>query len=545
MRVGLVRPATVAGDDVRRPRLILGTVVLAVLGVAVSVSVFGAGRSSAAGGRLLLVPQQYKSIGDAVAAAKPDDFILVGPGTYHEAITVKTPHVTIRGVDRNAVVLDGEHKRTDGVYVDEANGVEVDNMTARNYQRNGFWWDGVTGYAGRFLTAQNSVSYGVYAFDSTIGEFSDDEASGHGDSGFYVGQCFDCKALITRVHSFNNSLGYSGTNAGGVVITDSEWDNNMAGIVPNTLSSEEDYPQGGKTGNTISGNNVHDNNNRTAPATFAIGPVNPPIGIGIEIAGGWNNIVQGNRVRGEDHYGIALHWLTTPEVGNQIRSNDVKGSGKDADLSWDGVGANNCWEGNAGASSYPPAIETTNTCAAGGLPVGGDPASGILIALNGAGITEPRTPTDQPHGGAADSMPDPCAGAPSGCEQALSSSRAAPPVVVNAPVTAVKGSSYSSSPTTPSTPASTAQIVAGLQHTPTQEELATSLAAALANLQQKPIDVRVPANGQDLVGGAALALAVLSLLLLGTAAAGWLVRRPHLSTSPSPSPSRSGDENRR
>ena len=499
--------------------------VLVAVGVVILFVAVPTVRTGASGGRLLLVPQQYKSISAAVAAAHPDDFILVGPGTYHEAVTVKTPHITIRGVDRNGVVLDGEQKRTDGVYVDGANGVEVDNMTARNYQRNGFWWESVTGYAGRFLTAQNSVSYGVYAFDSTVGEFSDDQASGHGDSGFYVGQCFDCKALITRVHAFNNSLGYSGTNAGGVVITDSEWDNNMAGIVPNTLSSEEDYPQGGKTGNTISGNSVHDNNNRTAPATFAIGPVNPPIGIGIEIAGGWNNIIEGNQVRGQDHYGIALHWLTTPEVGNQIRRNDVKGSGKDADLSWDGAGADNCWEGNGGASSDPPAIETTNSCA-GGSPVGGDPATGVLIALNGAGITEPRSPADQPHGGPADPMPDPCAGAPSGCREALSSSRAAAPVMVNAPVAQVKGTSYSGSSTTPGTPASTAQIVAGLQHTPTQAELATSLAAALANLQQRPIDVRIPASDRDLVGGAALALAVLSLLLLGAAGAGWLVRRP-------------------
>jgi hypothetical protein len=411
-------------------------------------------------------------------------------------------------------------------------------MTARNYQRNGFWWEGVTGYAGRFLTAQNSVSYGVYAFDSTIGEFTDSEASGHGDSGFYVGQCFDCKALITRVHAFNNSLGYSGTNAGGVVILDSEWDTNMAGIVPNTLPSEEDYPQGGKVGNTISGNSVHDNNNRTAPATFAIGPVNPPIGIGIEIAGGWNNIVQGNTVRHQDHYGIALHYLTTPEVGNQVRRNDVAHSGKDADLAWDGSGANNCWEGNAGASSDPPALETTNGCS-GGSPVGGDPAAGILVALNGAGITEPRSPADQAHGGPADPMPDPCAGAPSGCREALSSARAAAPVVVNGPVAkgsagggAGSGGGYGSA-TTPANPASTAQIVAGLQHTPTQEELATSLAAALANLHQRPIDVRVPAPGRDLVGGAAVALAVLSLLLLGGAGAGWVVRRPR--------PSRSGD----
>ena len=501
---------------------------LALLGVVSVLAMVAvpASPSTGASGHLLLVPQQYKSISAAVAAAHPYDFILVGPGTYHEAVVVKTPHLTIRGVDRNAVVLDGEKKRTDAVYVDGANGVEVDNMTARNYQRNGFWWEGVTGYAGRFLTAQNSVSYGVYAFDSTVGEFSDDEASGHGDSGFYVGQCFDCKALITRVHAFNNSLGYSGTNAGGVVITDSEWNDNMAGIVPNTLPSEEDYPQGGKVGNTISGNDVHDNNNSTAPATFAIGPVNPPVGIGIEIAGGWNNVIEGNTVRGQKHYGIDLHWLTTPEVGNQVRRNHIAGSGKDADMAWDGVGGNNCWEGNTGASSDPPALETTNACS-GGSPVGGDPASGILVLLNAAGITEPRSPVDQPHGGSADGMPDVCAGAPSGCQAAVTSSTSATPVVVNGPtkVLGAKTSEYGSS-SAPALPASTAQIVAGLQHQPTQEELATSLAAALANLNQRPIDVRIPAGGRDLVGGAAVAMAVLSLLLLGAATAGWVVRRP-------------------
>jgi hypothetical protein len=165
--------------------------------------------------------------------------------------------------------------------------------------------------------------------------------------------------------------------------------------------------------------------------------------------------------------------------------------------------------------------------------VGGDPGSGILVLLNGAGITEPRSPADQAHGGPADPMPDVCAGAPSGCREALSSARSAAPVTVNAPVTTkVKGSTYASgsgsgSQTTPGTPASTAQIVAGLQHTPTQEELAASFAAALANLRQRPIDVRVPAAGRDLVGGAAVAMAVLALLLLGGAGAGWLVRRPH------------------
>ena len=57
-------------------------------------------------------------------------------------------------------------------------------------------------------------------------------------------------------------MGYSGTNAGGdLAIVNSEWRDNMAGIVPNTLDSEANPPQRDVL---IAGNYVHDNNSTTA-----------------------------------------------------------------------------------------------------------------------------------------------------------------------------------------------------------------------------------------------------------------------------------------
>ena len=156
-----------------------------------------------------------------------------------------------------------------------------------------------------------------------------------------------------------------------------------------------------------------------------------------------------------------------------------------------------------------------------------------MVALNGAGITEPRTAAAQPHGGPADGMPDVCAGAPPGCAAATSTARAAAPVVVSGKtVTAGSGGYGSPGTTRPTTPASTAQIVAGLQHTPTPAELTAELAAALANIRQRPVDVRVPAASRDLVGGAALTMGVLSLVLLCAAGVGWAVRRPRAAPSP-------------
>src|ERR1700739_1282953 len=70
------------------------------------------------------IPGQYSSIQAAVDAAQPGDWVLIGPGDYHEtgnrvpagavggdtagaAVLVTTPGLWIRGMDRNGVVLDG------------------------------------------------------------------------------------------------------------------------------------------------------------------------------------------------------------------------------------------------------------------------------------------------------------------------------------------------------------------------------------------------------------------------------------------------------
>jgi plastocyanin len=325
-----------------------------------------------------LVPQTYPTIQEAVDAAKPGDLVMVGPGVYHEAVEVITPYLTIRGTDRNAVILDGGFKEANGIHVIEADGVAVENMTARHYQLNGFYWTTVFGYRGSYLTAYDNGDYGVYAFDSVYGRFDHSYASGHPDSGFYIGQCFPCHAVISDIVAENNGLGYSGTNAGGdLKIVNSVWRKNMSGIVPNTLDTERLAPQRGVE---ISGNLIYDNNNLGAPAKKA---QYPSIGTGILLAGGIDNVVENNVVYDHQNYGIAVFpnidknfWI--PQ-GNVVRNNHVRGSGR-ADLVLAGpAGQGNCFAGNDFKTSLPPAIQLTYGC--GGLKLnrlgGGDLSAAI------------------------------------------------------------------------------------------------------------------------------------------------------------------------
>jgi pectin methylesterase-like acyl-CoA thioesterase len=96
-------------------------------------------------GKTLNVPADYPTIQSAVDAANPGDLVLVDRGTYHESVEVTTPGITLRGVDRNEVVIDGEFQRPNGVSVLFADGVVVENMTAINNTSNGFFWSGVRG----------------------------------------------------------------------------------------------------------------------------------------------------------------------------------------------------------------------------------------------------------------------------------------------------------------------------------------------------------------------------------------------------------------
>ncbi len=157
--------------------------------------------------------------------------MLIEPGLYNEEVLVTKAHrnLHIRGMDRNTVVLDGEHKpnRTgaNGILIEHANDVWVENLTVRNFNRansngkptataaaatrsggragtrsqrrtqeNGHgWW-------GSYLTAYDTGQRRLRHLHPAMkeGSWNNIYASGFNDSGIYIGACWECKAKVSN-----------------------------------------------------------------------------------------------------------------------------------------------------------------------------------------------------------------------------------------------------------------------------------------------------------------------------------------------------------
>ena len=360
-----------------------------LLGLAATVALSGLTACGGDGGapRVIAVPGDVATIAEAVESARPGTTIEIAPGMYSEAVVIDTPGITIRGTDRSTVILDGEHRLGNGISI-TADDVAVENLTVRNYLQNGVLFNGIaaasdgavdpgtdygTGddvldaYRVSYVTTHNNGLYGVYAFAARRGLIEHSYASGHPDSGFYIGQCKPCDVVIDSVVAERNAIGYYGTNAsGGVVIARSVFRNNRLGIAPNSQDMERLAPQADAT---VVGNLVVDNDDPTAPSI-----PDGYFGGGIAIGGGTRNLILRNRVEGHDRAGIELLSLSDyrPE-GNRIEDNVLADNA--VDLAFAVAGANdasgNCFVGNTFATSVPAAIEDVMPCDAATGPIPG------------------------------------------------------------------------------------------------------------------------------------------------------------------------------
>jgi hypothetical protein len=312
----------------------------------------------------------YRTVQGAVDAARPGDWILIYPGVYHEkssqrptaGVWIQTPDLHIRGMDRNRVIIDGSNGTAaqpcpsaaaqqdftprDGIVVSKTSGVTIENLTVCDYlardgdHGNEIWWNGGDGtgtislgsYSGSYMTATSEYApanaksgqlaqYGIFVSNSSgPGLITNSYASNMADAAYYVGACRRiCDTTLANDTGVNSGLGYSGTNAGGqLVIKNSVFRNNRAGIAPNSENNDDaPPPQDGRCPGSatmsctiIEGNTIQANNNANAPGTGAIAPV----GTGIQIVGGLYDTVARNVIQDQGAWGILISDNADPET---------------------------------------------------------------------------------------------------------------------------------------------------------------------------------------------------------------------------------------
>lgn len=371
-------------------------------------------------GSVLRVPQDYPTVQEAADAAREGETVLIGPGVYRESVRVTKPRVVLRGTDRNKVVFDGGVRLANGITVTGAGSV-VENLTVHGYLANGVLFTGVTderlqqrgaggsaydpldterfpavrGFRATRVTAYNNGLYGIYAFDAREGVIEDSYASGHADSGIYVGQCKPCDTVVRGNTVERNAVGVELTNASDrLFVLGNRVAGNRVGITVNSNDLEALAPQRGAV---IAGNAVLDNNADDTPEQADGG-----FGIGIGIGGGTGNRVQRNLVRGNRAAGVVVtdppgH----PASGNRVEGNRATGNGTDLVLASADPG--NCFAGNRPATQSPDGLEGLAGCGTRRREVPPGGRTTPVQAPPGIPFSQVPAPSAQP------SMPDPTA----------------------------------------------------------------------------------------------------------------------------------------
>ena len=251
----------------------------------------------------------YRTIQSAVDAAHPGDRILIAAGDYHErpnadvGVRIATPDITIEGVNRNTVIVDGTRPGApspcdadprfqnfgpvvhqshgallngrNGIVIDHASGVTVENLTVCNFVGtksantfgNQLWFNGgaATGKTGlgayhvadvtttstyiRASAGPQQAAIAMAAYAGILisnatgpGRVTDSYASNMADSGFHIAGCPDCNTVFDHDTAQHNDIGFSATDAGGRLrLENSVFEHNGAGV---NLASEnnEDAP---------------------------------------------------------------------------------------------------------------------------------------------------------------------------------------------------------------------------------------------------------------------------------------------------------------
>ena len=327
-------------------------------------------------GRSTTVVHPGESIQAAVDAARPGGVIAIEPGTYAEAVHVTVPGLRLvgRGDRRGGVVVENPGGEENGITVAAgSDGFALVNVTVRGFEENGVLLTGVHGFLLSQVTAQDNGEYGLFPVHSRDGVIERCRASGHNDTGIYVGQ--DTNVAVLASVTFANVNGIEFENSQHVQAVGNDTYDNVVGILVVLLPGLD-----AKTSSDVlvAGNRVHDNNhpNFAPPGDLASFV---PTGSGILVVGADHVTVAENLITRNHFVGIGVASTLVlgqlaglpPEafsdiepdpdfdriVGNRVIRNGAVTSPipfvPAVDLLWVPAGVGNCWSRNRFRTSFP------------------------------------------------------------------------------------------------------------------------------------------------------------------------------------------------
>jgi hypothetical protein len=204
------------------------------------------------------------------------------------------------------------------VFADRADGFVLRNMSIRHPQEHAIYVLEVDGYRlERFRTPYNG-EYGVLTFVSDHGLIQKCDAYGSGDAAIYPGASPDTQEQVVGPDTgryntelrycdmHHSALGFSGTDANAVWVHHNDFYDNANGYSTDvfTASGHPGFPQ---DSNLVEHNQFYSNNFNVYEPTSDIEPTVPvPVGTGMWMAGGNNNIVRNNQFWNNWRRGVML-----------------------------------------------------------------------------------------------------------------------------------------------------------------------------------------------------------------------------------------------
>jgi parallel beta-helix repeat protein len=317
------------------------------------------------------------SIQAVINMAVAGTVIKIKPGTYTERLVVDKPGITLLG--EGNVVIKNPGEVPIGITVKEgSNGFVLQGVTVSGFMERGVEIKNVEGFSLLQVKAIGKGEFGLFAQYSSKGTIQHCEATGHTDSGIFVGESTD--VLVSQNKTFGNTIGIETENASHITIEKNHVYNNTAGILCLLVPHPSGILQSANI--IISKNQVRENNLANLQTGGNELEAILPSGIGILILGVNDMLVQDNHVMNHKFTGIAL--ISTailgqlaglpPEAfagidpnpdGAKVLENKLKNNGfsppstlplPGVDLLWDGTGLGNCWSKNLYNTSYPQVL---------------------------------------------------------------------------------------------------------------------------------------------------------------------------------------------